>query len=329
MTTSGTVGKTTLDATSFIEHAVRRCGVLVSSVTSEQMQSAIENLYLILSNFTTKGMQLWVTTKTVYPLALGAAYQTLNVGTTDVLNVLIRTVVTDTNVVIGTGLVTYTPTAGATLVNSVTLGVPAGTYNLVLEASPDGITWTQTGSLALVGYLGGLLSFDSDILLTQPYWRVRETLAGTVVFTYAAFLNSANEIPSAPLSRDDYANLPNKAFGSAQSLQYWYDRQAINPRLWLWPVPNDATHQLVVWAQRQVQDVTSFTNTIEIPQRWQDAVIFELSTRVVMELPKEMVSPDRYPQLMERAATTLADAMDAETDGSPVRINPGIRGYTA
>lgn len=327
MATSGTVGLTVLDATSMIEHAVRRCGVLASAITAEMQSSARDNLFLILSAFATKGMQLWCTQKAVYPLLQGVNFLTLDVGTVDVLNALVRTVVSNAATAIAAGAATYTP-AAAVLVNSVTLTVPAGAYQFVLEASADSVNWRQYGARAVSPVAAMALSFDADISIAQPYWRVRETLAGTVVATAASFLTAANEIPMSKLSRDDYSSLPNKAFASAQTLQFWYDKQFYQPRMWLWPVPQDALHQCVVWAQRQIQDVGDLSNQIEAPQRWWDAAIFELSTRVFLELPKQLVEPSRYQILLDKARETLGDAMDSEIDGAPVRMGPDISGYT-
>ena len=61
--TSGRVGSTIIDVMTMIEHATRRCGVSAANLTAEQIQSARENLFLILSNLATRGLSLWCVTK--------------------------------------------------------------------------------------------------------------------------------------------------------------------------------------------------------------------------------------------------------------------------
>jgi hypothetical protein len=326
MATSGTLGMEVLDVTSVIEHAARRCGVLATMLTSEMLTSARENLGLILSTFVTKGMQLWCTTKTVYPLNQGAAFLLLNPGTVDVVNALIRSG-TYAAGTLATGQALYSP-AAPVLVNAVSLDLPAGAYQFVLESSPDAAAWTVQAAYSVTLQAAGRAGFDAETFVTAAFWRVREVLSGTVHMTAATFITAASEIPMAKLNRDDYANLPNKAFSAQQALQFWYDKQYYQPRMWLWPVPQDSDHQAVVWSQNQVQDVGDLSNQLQVPQRWMDAVIFELSTRVCLELPKELVPPDRYSTLSTRAEMALKDVMDAETDGSPVRLAPNIRAYT-
>lgn len=327
MTTSGTVGLTQLDAITVIEHAARRCGVLATVLTAEMLTSARENLFLILSAFITQGLQLWCQQKTVYPLSAGLRFLYLNLGSVDLENVLLRSATMNAATNLSVGTATYSP-ATAIIVGSVTLDVPAGAYSFVLEGSADGVTWVQYGAYTVTPTARTVLSFDSDVVATLAFWRVRETLTGLVNFNSVTFNTNATEINMSLLNKDDYALMPNKEFMSTKPLQFWFDKQLPRPRLWFWPLPQDATTMCVVWSQQQIQDVGDLTNTIQVPQQWLDAVISELATRVCLELPKELVPPDRYDKLTERAEKSLSDARDAEVDGSPLRLVPRIGGYT-
>lgn len=330
MTTSGTVGLTQLDAITVIEHSARRCGVLSTVLTAEMLTSARENLFLILSAFVTQGLQLWCQQKTVYHIPGGIRWLLLNVGTVDLENVLLRSLTANAATSLAPGTATYSPAASVT-VGSATVEVPAGTYNFVLEGSADGVTWRQFGTFAVTPTVAGKIAFDSDIVGNRLFWRVRETLTGLVNFTSVTFNTDASEINMSPLNKDDYALMPNKEFMSTRPLQFWYDKQLPQPKLWFWPVPAYGVNSIcVVWAQIQLQDVGDLTNTIQVPQAWLDAVISELATRVWLELPKELVmaDPDRYAKLTARAEKSLSDARDAETDGSPLRLVPRIGAYT-
>lgn len=329
MTTSGTVGLTTIDATSVIEHAARRCGVLAAAIPAEVQLSARDNLFLILSNFAYKGMALWCVQKYVYALKALGAILTLDVGIEEVLNALCRTATFNAAASLATpGSVTYSP-GTAVYVNSVALGAPAGSYVFVLEGSPDGVTWTQYGARTVTTTAASVICFDAEPEANVAFWRVRETLLGLVVFTSAYFITAATEIPMTIMARDTYAALPNK-YAQGRPLQYWYDKQASQQRLWMWQVPgNETTYQAVIYARRQIQDVGDLTNTLDIPQRWLDPVISTLAPLVCLELPKELIPPGRYEILIAREAESVGAVLDAEVDNSPLSIVPNIRGYTA
>ena len=129
------------------------------------------------------------------------------------------------------------------------------------------------------------------------------------------------------MSNDDYVSLPNKTQTGARALQYFYDKQ-INPRIWVWPASNASTDQIVIWTQRQIQDIGSLSNKVEIPQYWLESIIMTLACRCALELPVGELPEGRYELLKAEAAERLAQAEDSQSDGSPIRISPRISGYT-
>ena len=132
----------------------------------------------------------------------------------------------------------------------------------------------------------------------------------------------------ARLNRDDYTNLPNKAFQNNRPLQFWFDRQVNNPIMHLWPVPNDAATvcQIVVWRQRYIMDVGTMTQDVEVPQRWLEAIVAGLAAKMALELVE--VDVNLIPILDQKAASTLYIAQMEERDNSPMMIAPNISPYT-
>ena len=57
MAYSGTVGQTTISVQQLIDHGARRSGKLAEELTIEQVQSARESLFYILSNLINQGIQ--------------------------------------------------------------------------------------------------------------------------------------------------------------------------------------------------------------------------------------------------------------------------------
>lgn len=325
--TSKTVGQTVLDVTSIIEHAVRRCGVSASIITAEQQASARDNLFLILSNFATKGLKLWCVQKLTLGLEAGRNEYALPVGTVDALTVLYRRATRYESPTGAAGLNSLVLPA-ADSIFSVTVSLPtAGRYDLLLEYH-DGSVWQTVGSATLQNTPGVAYGLDATKLVSAQWWRVRDTFDATRAFGAATFMSNPSDTEISKLSRDNYALLPNKTSSSQWPLQFWYDKQFDQPRMVLWPVPASASAARV-YLQRQVQDPGVYTNAIEAPQRWLDAVIAALAPRVCLELPAQIVPPGRYEVLVGVEARTLADAENSESDGAPITLAPRIGAYTA
>lgn len=334
MTTSGTVGLFSVSVTSVIEHAFRRCGKLASTISSELQLSARENLFFLLSDLANRGLSLWCTQKYVTGVVAYQPSITLPVGVVDVMNTLYRTKTDLTASAVLTGAGYYGQDLGsAQQVFTATIAfTTATTATLVLESSDDNVTWVQRGTFPIntTPALAPICT-DADDVISARYWRARET-SGTIPSVSSLVLsNDVKEVPMGVLSRDDYANLPNKsqsAPSGSKSLTYWFDKQ-ITPRIWIWPVSEVSTDQVVVWTQRHIQDVGALTNTIDIPQRWYESIILTLACRCALELPAGELPPGRYELLSAEAERHLTQAENGESDGSPIRLVPNIRGYTS
>ena len=92
MSYSGTVGTTVIDVQTLIDHGARRAGKLAEELTNEQVQSAKESLFYLLSNMANRGIQYWCIEKEVYGLNVDKYIYDLPIGTVDVLNANYRTV---------------------------------------------------------------------------------------------------------------------------------------------------------------------------------------------------------------------------------------------
>jgi len=327
MAYSGTVSQTTFNTRRVIENAARRCKLPAQSLTSEHVDIANDQLYLLLSDLSNRGIQLWCIEKQIYPLYDGHGDITMDIGTVDILNSNLRTLqqVTGTNY----DTSTYREVAFASPTAVTTVGVlwSAASVPLALERSVDGATWTVIQTETPTAVAGEWTWFDLDSSVAEQYFRVRAT-TGTLGFSQIYLGNMPNEIPLARLSRDDYTNLPNKTFQSNRPLQYWFDRQVKYPIMHLWPVPNAQaeTYQIVLWRQRYIMDVGSMTEEIEVPQRWYDAIVAMLAAKLAMEYVE--VDAGLIPMLDGKAKEALYFAQQEERDNSPMMILPNIAMYT-
>ena len=360
MAYSGTTGQTVINVSKLIDHGARRCGKLAEELTSEQLLSAQESLYFLLSNLGNQGINYWAITKQVVGCIANQYIYYMPVGCIDVLQVLYRQMTQPSG--------SYSSSAGGTVSNvydqntttyckqtsangnievnygtSVYIGsigimpyISGGgsqTWNYVFEYSLDNSTWTAlyTGTNVTVTD-GQWIWQDIDPGQNTPYYRMRATGGTTLSLRELYFGNNSLEIQMSRLNRDDYTNLPNKNFTANQPFQFWFDRTigtsvaTAQPSLYLWPVPSTSFVQMTVWYQRYIDDVGALTNEIEIPQRWYEAIVMNLAHRMSLELPGVQI--ERIGYLEKMAAQYLFEAQQEERDKSPIYWAPNISVYT-
>ena len=327
MAFSNTVSQTNFNTRRVIDNAIRRCKLTAQQITAEHIDIANDQLYLFLSDLANQGAPLWCIEKQIYPLYDGVGDITMTDGTVDILNSNFRWLqeVTGTNVDTSTTrTVTFTTD---TFVANVGIYWTAGAVPIALERSDDNLVWTTIQTETPTATAGQWTWFDLDSSVAARYFRVRAT-SGTLSFSQIYLANTPTEIPLARMNRDDYTNLPNKAFQSNRPLQYWFDRQVNNPIMHMWPVPNEAATvcQIVVWRQRYIMDVGTMTQDVEVPQRWLEAIVSGLAAKMALELTE--VDPSLIPILDQKAAISLNIAQMEERDNSPMMIAPNIAPYT-
>lgn len=356
MAYSGTVGETVINVQTLIDHGARRCGKLAEELTSEQLLSAKQSLFFLLSHLGNKGINYWCINKKVFGLKADQYIYDMPLGCIDVLNVLYRTLnrpdgqystsaggtvafVYDNDVDTycqqssangnisvdyGTGNTIY---AGSIGFLPYIAGGASATWSIALEYSVDGITWQMLDDLgAIVVTDNQWVWTDIDPGQSVQYYRIRAYGGTTLALREFYVGNDSREIQMSRLNRDDYTNLPNKNFTANQPYQFWFDRTIPQPAVYLWPTPSDPFIQMTVWYQRQIMDVGALSGELEIPQRWYEAVLFMLSHRMSLELP--MVAGDRINYLERQAEKFLFEAEQEERDKSPIYLAPDISVYT-
>ncbi len=351
MATSGTVSTTVFNNRKIIDHAFRRCKIPPETITSEYISTALDLLYLFTSTLVSRGIKLWNVERIILPLYENIYSVSPPLGTVDVLDCNLRTSTRITGTASsseGTAdnafdgdlstACTQTSAAGTiTMQLSTAMAVPiygilpevSGTWDYVIEYSDDGITYTPIitkTSQAVVA--GEWLWEDVEGVLTHLYYRLRGTGTTVLDVTELVYQNVPQEIPLYQLNRTDYSNLPNKTrFG--RPTQFWYDKQRLQPVITVWPnVEFQFTFaQLVCYTQRYLQDVGTFTDDLEVPQRWYLAIVTNLASELAQEIQE--VDPSMIPSIQAAAARELKKAWDGESDNSDAFFRPQIRYYTA
>lgn len=328
MATSGTVSQTRFTTRQVVDNAARRCKLLAPQITADHITIANDALYLLLSDLANQGAPLWCIEKVIYPLYAGVLSVPLGAATVDVLNANLRYLleVTGTN----TDSATEREIEFATETEVTTVGIKWAAASAPIEfaRSDDGVTWEVIQTEDPDAVLGEWTWYDMDSVVAALYFRVRAT-SGVLDFETIYTANTPTEITLSRMNRDDYTNLPNKAFQSNRPLQYWFDRLLPQPFMRLWPVPDVSaeTSQIVAWRHRYIMDVGTLTQELEVPQRWFEAVVAMLAFRLSEEFA-EVTDMALVARLEAAADKALYIAQQEERDNSPINFAPNISAYT-
>jgi hypothetical protein len=327
MAFSNTVSQTVFNTGRVIDNAFRRCRIPAAMITAEYIDIAKDQLYLIFGELANQGTPLWCIEKQIYPLYDGIGDVTTDTGTVDILNSNLRWLQEVSGANYDGPTFREVDFSNATFVTTVGVFWTAASVPISLQRSDDSVTWTTIQTETPSAVAGQWTWYDLDSSVATQYFRVLAT-SGTLNFSQIYLGNTPTEIPLARINRDDYTNLPNKSFQSNRPLQYWFDRQVNQPVMHLWPVPNlqASTYQIVLWRQRYIMDVGTMTQEVEIPQRWYEAIVALLATRLALEVLE--VDPQLVPTLNALADKALMIAQMEERDNSPMMIQPNIGPYT-
>lgn len=326
MAFSGTVSTTTFSTNKVVDHAFRRCRITAQRVTAEMQSIAIDCLYLLLSELASVKTPSWCIEKLILPFYEGQPNVVLPLGTEEVLNANYRSLqeVTGTNTV--TSTVYKTAFSSDTAVSTVGIKWLAAAVPLTFAVSDDNVTWTNVETQTTTAASGEWTWTDVTPAIAHSYFRITAN-SGTITYETVYLGNTPTEIPFGVLNRDSYIAQANQIF-QGRPTTYWFQRDINQPVLHLWPAPNTTaeTAQLIVWRHRQIMDVGTLQQELEIPQRWYDAIVTKLASKLAMET--DTVDMNLIPMLDAKAEVALRAAWDGDNDGSPTTITPTIGVYT-
>ena len=167
--------------------------------------------------------------------------------------------------------------------------------------------------------------FAIDGIKDKTFVKIENLTALTV--NQVMFVSSFTDVPLYRFNRDDYSYLPNKNIIGIP-LQFLFERH-VGPIMTLWPVPNTvaADNIIQLYRNRHVGDIGQLTETIDVPQRWLEAITWQLAANLAFELPA--VAPERITLCGSMAQKALNEVYLEERDNSSVNISPDIGVYTS
>lgn len=335
MATSGTVGTTVFNTRQVIDHAVRRCKLAPEQITSSHLQTALELLWLMLSSWSNKLLALWAIDRPLVALSEAQSDVYLPAGTLDVMNAQLRTIqpIPGSLTLHGFGLNNYYQFdfTAASQVTQVGLTFSANaTVGFVIQLSTDGSSYTTRVTVPATAFFNGQTVWYDIIngVTGTTSIRVFADATSSIRLTTLVAGTNPSDVPLSLMDRDTYAALPNKQY-LGKPVQYYYDRQRGQPKLVLWPVPSTQYTQytlLSLYTHRQLQDVGTMQQELEVPQRWYEAVVAGLASKCASAYKE--VAGDVKTLLAAEAEAEFNLAATGETDRGALRITPNIRRYT-
>jgi hypothetical protein len=327
MAYSGNVSGTTFNALKVVDHAFRRCRLPAQAITAEMQTYALDSLYLMLSELANIRTPSWCIEQLILPMYENQPLITLPPGTVEVLNLNYRVLQLLSGASVTTSTSYTVNFTTQTVVNTVGIKWSAAAVPVNFQVSTNGSSWTTVGTSSVTASAGDITWTDISGALAYAYFRIVAT-TGTLNFSAITLGNLPQQIPLGQLNRDSYVNQSNLQFPGRPS-NYYFQRDLPEPVVYLWPAPFSAAEQaqLILWRHRQIMDTENLQQEVEVPQRWLQAIVDGLASKVAAETPQ--VDAALMPLLEQRAAVSMQRAWDGDNDGSPIQINPGIRAYTA
>lgn len=161
---------------------------------------------------------------------------------------------------------------------------------------------------------------SADTVTTDSAALVAFTQRPTrVFFPQRRTISTGSEVPMILVSRQEYAALPNKATAGTP-VQVYYDPRIATGALYVWPVPNTTTDQVVLTVDRTIEDVGAEDNTFDVPPEYVRAIKWNLALEIAPEYAMAPSERDR----IEKMAVFLKQKMDVfNVDEAPTFFQPG------
>ncbi len=179
-----------------------------------------------------------------------------------------------------------------------------GAYNVTTVIDPNNFTITASGLAPSAGSVyenNGQTQIGGQQNTAQPYDRIMT-----------------------PISRNDYAALPNK-FQQSPPTQYWFDRLSVQPTVTIWPVPDGAgPYQMRFYRVRQLQDTVlrNSTQNADIPYRFQEALCADSARHMAVKW-----APAKLELLKQEAKEAWDEAAAEDRERVSMFIRPDLDGY--
>lgn len=146
-----------------------------------------------------------------------------------------------------------------------------------------------------------------------------------VIRTGAGNYSTQSDLTISRISVSTYASIPAK-LSQGRPIQIWVQRLRDNPKVTLWPVPNQGTllqpyYVLKYWRLRRLQDAGAGVETPDVSFRFLPALTAGLAYHIAVKVPE---LADRIQMLKQIYDEQFDLAAGEDREKAPIRLVPRI-----
>jgi len=311
MTTSG-ITTFSMTAQTIVQKAFSKIGVKVAEqdLQPHEYQDGQDALNLMIKSWGAQGLHLWSKEEGILFLDVGKTDYLL--GATGDESCLLDDFIGTTNT-------TDQVTSDTVIPVTSSAGMVAGDY-IGIELDDETRHWTTIATV------------DSGVQVTIDNGIASASALGSTVFTFTSLIQRPqrilsfrrktyaddNEIPVTPWSRNQYFNQVNKA-SQGSVVNCYYSPQLTNGRLYVWQTASSVNDFVRFTFERPLEVVTLSTETIDFPEEWQEAIIYNLAARLTDEYD---TPPMKMQSVNAKAVQFLDDLLGWDEEMDSLNLQP-------
>jgi hypothetical protein len=158
-----------------------------------------------------------------------------------------------------------------------------------------------------------IFSYKTPLYLPfQLYAAIRHDIANNI------------DIPINFMSYREYFDQPNKE--TPGTITMWSpDRQIDSYNIHVWPNPSDVSYYVKLIISRKIQDIDTDADNFDLPQEWQQAIVFNLALRLAPIFGK--AQGENFAEIKNQAAQYLLEAQNFDNELGSIYIKPSQDGF--
>jgi hypothetical protein len=141
-----------------------------------------------------------------------------------------------------------------------------------------------------------------------------------VIRTNSGNTTTQSDLTINRISVSTYASIPNK-LTRGRPIQVWIERLGAQPRINVWPVPNNGDYIFKYYRMRRVEDAGSGVETADMPFRFLPCLVAGLAYHIATKIP-ELV--ERIPMLKGMYDEQFNMAVGEDREKASVRFVPRV-----
>jgi hypothetical protein len=148
-------------------------------------------------------------------------------------------------------------------------------------------------------------------------------LLDQVIRTGSGSVSTQSDITINRISVSTYASIPNK-LSPGRPVQFWIERLRDNPKINVWPVPENDNYIFNYWRMRRIEDAGNGIEIADVNFRFLPCLVAGLSYYIAMKVPELM---PRVPMLKQDYEEQFRLAAEEDREKAPLRLVPRFSGY--